>query len=232
MIVFYSIVEKPLAHKSVYLPLNSRAQPQNLHLELTQSYISLLGPFLPASTKIVKLYDDNGKQIKRREWTLDIKNEASALKESVPFQIGFFRNAIILVAIFGTLALVMPHINKNNAEIAQATEAETTSRIANIKAGDVLRVLYMVKGENATTGEIGLARITRVEGENVYFVRGTKTVENNIENRTADLGITEFSPTDETAPKGSLNSYRVLVEPDKENGMPGNSIGSVLSVEN
>lgn len=232
MIVFYSIVEKPLAHKTIQASTKSNPQVQDLHLEVTQSYMSLLGPFLPASTKIVKLYDYNGQPIKRKEWTDQIKNEASALKDTVPFQIGFFRNAIILVAIVGILALVMPVINKKNADLAQADQAEMTSRLNSLKAGDILRVSFYQTTGNTASSKIGLAKITRVEGDNIYFVRSTQTVENNFDNHSADLNIKDFTSTEEQAKKSNLDQYKVLVAPPAPNKMTGETIGSVLKVEN
>lgn len=232
MIVFYSIVEKPLAHKKIQSSLQSDSHRQEFHLELTQSYVSLLGPFIAAGPKTVRLYNINGENIKRKEWTEEIRNEAISLKDSVPFQIGLFRNAIILIVIVGALALIMPGINKKNADMAQANATQITTRLANIKAGDILRVSFFAAAENATVSTIGLAKITRADGDNIYFVRSTKTVENNFDNNTANLNINEFSATEEIAQKANLDKYRVLVAPATPEGTAGKSLGSILKFEN
>lgn len=232
MIVFYNVIEKPLAHKKIQASLQSDAQRQEFDMELTQSYVSMFGPLFPFTPKTVRLYNQNGEMIKRKEWTEDIKNEAIALKDSVPFQIGFFRNSIILVVVLGALALIMPGINKKNADLAQASATEMVSRLSNLRPGDILRVSFYKTTENATVGEIGLAKITRTDGENIYFVRSTKTVENNFDNNTADLNLNEFSTTEEQAQKRNLDKYKVLLAPPAPGKMSGETIGSILKLEN
>ncbi|MCW3464512.1 hypothetical protein [Chitinophaga nivalis] len=236
MIYIYTITEKPLAEKSITITLPDNAGSTQQHLVVVQSYISWLGPWFPASFKTVKVYDNNNVQVPKKKWTAAVKQEATALKATVPFQIGFFRNTIILAVVLGILSLVMPRINKQRAAQAQANITALNEKMKHLAPGDMLRVSFIkMINENTAGGEIGLAKVTRISNDTLFIVRSTNMAENTIDNKKAPFTATGFSAIAEKINLQTLiisDADRILQTYPAPGESSGNTIGTVIGLEN
>lgn len=236
MIFIYSITEKQLTQKGINGTLKSDPTSQNILLTVSQKYISWLGPWFPASPKMVRAFNQQGGEIRRKEWTDAIKSEARSLKETVPFQWRFFRNTIIFLAAVGILAIVRPGMNKRAAEEKAMQSEQLQHAVENLATGDIAVVSFYNSVQGTSMNGIGLIKITHIEGDTIFINRG-KTVINNAKFAEAahmEKGENAFETVTEKIKKSALllsGKDRVLITYPADAERGSYTVGSILNIE-
>ncbi|MFC6103277.1 hypothetical protein [Olivibacter domesticus] len=236
MIFIYSIVEKQLTQKSINATLKSNSVPQDIFLTVSQKYISWLGPWFPASPKMTKAFNQQGEEIRRKEWIDLVKSEARSLKETVPFQWGFFRNTIILLVVFGVLAIIRPGMNKRAAEAIAKQNEQLQYAVENLSGGDIAVVSFYNDVQGKSMNGIGLMKINHVEGDTIFINRSKTVIDNMKPTEAANIDRSEgaFETIIEKIKRPVLISSvkdRVLITYPTDVETSGYTVGSILSVE-
>lgn len=236
MIFIYSIVEKQLTQKSINTTLKSNSVPQDIFLTVSQKYISWLGPWFPASPKMTKAFNQQGEEIRRKEWIDLVKSEARSLKETVPFQWGFFRNTIILLVVFGVLAIIRPGMNKRAAEAIAKQNEQLQYAVENLSGGDIAVVSFYNDVQGKSMNGIGLIKINHVEGDTIFINRSKAIIDNAKPAEATNIDRSEgaFGTIIEKIKRPVLISSgkdRVLITYPTDVETSGYTVGSILSVE-
>lgn len=236
MIFIYSITEKQLTQKDINGTLKSDPASQNILLTVSQKYISWLGPWFPASPKMVRAFNQQGGEIRRKEWTDAIKSEARSLKETVPFQWGFFRNTIIFLGAVGILAIVRPGMNKRAAEEKALQSEQLQHAVENLSAGNIAVVSFDNDLQGKGMNGIGLVKINHIEGDTIFISRSKAIIDNAKRAEAANLDRSEgaFEIMIEKIKKSALilsGRDRVLIAYPIDAMTSSYTVGSIISIE-
>lgn len=184
----------------------------------------------------MRAFNQQGGEIRRKEWTDAIKSEARSLKETVPFQWRFFRNTIILLVAFGILAIVRPGMNKRVAEEKVMQSEQLQHAVENLAMGDIAVVSFYNSVQGTSMNGIGLIKIIRIEGDTIFINRGKTVIDNAKSAEAAHMEKDEnvFETVTEKIKKSALllsGKDRVLITYPADAERGSYTVGSILNIE-